>query len=173
MASPAVSNLGEIEWTYTLSFRVTCCRNGDELLIVRSVAPHSPSPVRTLTSQRPQICCACRTCTWTDQGCSDGMPRISTRCSSRAGQAEKRCYDRPWLRTSLHTIHSSKKILRHDVHWCNLAWIAMEAIVISLGGVEDLDQSCYTSRMRLYQSHLSGVYIYPFRAKGFNDSVSS
>lgn len=97
MASPAVSNLGEIEWTYTLSFRVTCCRNGDELLIVRSVAPHSPSPVRTLTSQRPQICCACRTCTWTDQGCSDGMPRISTRCSSRAGQAEKRCYDRRGL----------------------------------------------------------------------------
>jgi hypothetical protein len=34
MASPDVSNLGEIEWTYTLSFRVTYCRNGNELLIV-------------------------------------------------------------------------------------------------------------------------------------------
>jgi hypothetical protein len=54
MASPDVSNLGEIEWTYTLSFRVTYCRNGNELLIVGFVAPHSPSPVRMLTSQHRQ-----------------------------------------------------------------------------------------------------------------------
>lgn len=56
--------------------------------IIGVVGAHSPPLVRTLTS-KPQICCAMSYMAWTDQGCSDGLPLIST-CIHYFGQVGKR-----------------------------------------------------------------------------------